>query len=139
MSVALKRDIAPELNRLFEIYQGLGINDKTRYKELRSAAKQAVNQLTESEIVFLKDGNFRLTLDLFNVAPDAGVTRFEVYAGFSNFIKTLFGIVNNRSTQTPDVKSIERKPLPELSAFDRIGNNDLNISYKPANYTLIYG
>lgn len=139
MNLTLNETAGIELNRLFEIYKLTGVDPKASYMEIRAAAKQAEEMLSPEERQFLQDGNFRLTMSFFDVSDNDSNSRYELFAGFNNFIKTLYGIITQRESHHNGVKTIVRKRLPDLVSMIPTGNNDLDITYQPANYSLIFG
>ncbi len=132
MNATVRKNLNPEtmpqlLDRLLNFYF-----DETLYtasdEQERQAAVNFYKRMNEQEINLFN--HVPLTLDsgkFFSMASNDEA--YQLFIGFKNFCKLLYQVLNavDIPQYAAPIPPLTRKKLPELTAFDITGNNDLNV------------
>ena len=122
-------------------FENAGLQPYAGYDVALESAKIFLSRLRPTEKRLLKSTmkrNYPGFEDFMFTNPKGREALFVELDGLNFFVKAVYDELTKRQLIFPEETGVERRRLPEPSAFEYAGMNDLKISDKPSNYVLSY-
>jgi len=121
---------------LLEYHQQSGLKWDSPYETCTEQAKKFLKSASEFVIGEIKSLGCP-DMEMYTFPSSwPNNKKYQFIDGLGRFYHALYGVATGRKPMFPDMKGVERKPLPSLAAFKWEGHNDLDISHAPGNYAL---
>lgn len=138
MDASIKTEFStPTVDHLFELYKESKLNIDATYASNFKIATGLTERLSKEEQRIIEHNEIELDPEMFEV-KDPITNPYLLFVGFNNFCKAIYNVISGNKNEFSDLQGAVRKKLPDLEALEFVGNNDLKISQRSANYSLLF-
>jgi len=143
MSIILKSEFQSNetLYSLFKSYIEAGLTSGSSEEAIIGAAKKFLKKMKTGKREAFISADLALHPGIFEITgkENQDVTASDIYFGLNAYAKEIYSLITGEDNKSVNIEGVERKKLPDISAFAFIGNNAPKESRRLANYSLVYG